>query len=719
MIQILQNLSTGETALVDVPAPSVGPNDVLISAVCSLISPGTERMLMEFGKSNLINKARQQPEKVKEVLVKARTDGVLATYDAVKSKLNQPIPLGYCHVGIVIDKGENVSNIEVGDRVASNGSHSSVVSVPKNLVAKIPLEVSDEEAAFTVLGAIALQGVRLVEPTLGETVAVIGLGVIGLVTVQLLKANGCRVIGFDFDEDKVNLAKAYGAECHTLGHGADPVALGNSFSRGRGVDAVILSASTKSNDPISQAAQMCRKRGRVVLVGVVGLDINRADFFEKEISFQVSCSYGPGRYDPVYEERGQDYPIGFVRWTENRNLEAILDLLAEGKLEVSSLVTDRFDFSQAGSAYKLLSDGAGNKAIGILLEYEHEKTQETKSTVSRTVHLKAFNASASPQVPVCAFIGAGNYASRVLIPAFKESGAQLHTLVSKGGVSAAHHGGKNGFAYASTDVNEVISSREINTVVIATRHNTHAELVIDALASNKNVFVEKPLAITNAELSSIETTYKKMLAEDKTPRLMVGFNRRFAPHSVKLKSLLNRVSEPKVFIITVNAGSIPPDSWVQDVTIGGGRIIGECCHFVDLMRFLAGSPIVSVQARCVGKDSGVAVSADKSTIVLEFEDGSHGTIHYLANGGKVFPKERVEVFAANGVLQLDNFKRLKAYGWEGFSKLRSFRQNKGQSKCAQAFTESIVLGGDSPIPFDQLMEVSRVCIEIDDLLLAQ
>jgi predicted dehydrogenase/threonine dehydrogenase-like Zn-dependent dehydrogenase len=707
MKQILQNLKTGETELAEVPCPQIKTGHLLIRTHTSLISAGTERMLMDFGKANLIDKARQQPDKVLQVLDKVKTDGLLPTIDAVRSKLDQPIPLGYCNVGTVLDVG--VDGFEIGDRVVSNGSHAEMVRVPKNLCVKIPDDVSHEMAAFTVVGAIALQGIRLLAPTLGETIVVTGLGLIGQMAIQLLRAQGCRVLGIDFDSSKCELARTFGAQTVDLSKGEEPIAAAMAFSRGRGVDAVLVAAATKSDEPIHQAALMCRKRGRIVLVGVTGLQLSRDDFYKKELSFQVSSSYGPGRYDPSYEEGGQDYPIGFVRWTEQRNFEAVLDMMAEGRLNVKPLISHRFNFDDAVQAYKTLSDD--KQALGILLQYP-DVPQE--SLIVKQVTLKK-DVSFKADQPVCGFIGAGNYASRILIPAYAKAGAQLHTIVSSGGVSARHHGEKNGFHKAATDVAQVLENDEINTVVVVTQHNSHARYVINALTRGKNVFVEKPLALDDEELDAIEQAYQ----ESGGTRLMVGFNRRFAPQIVKMKTLLQSVNQPKSFIMTMNAGAIPKDTWIQDIKVGGGRIIGEACHYIDLMRYLSGAKIVSVQARRMGTHPGVEVTEDKAAILLGFADGSFGTIHYLANGGKAFPKERIEVFAGDAVLQLDNFRKLRGFGWKNFKKMNIMRQDKGQEACAAAFLESIRAGKSSPISFDELMEVSRFTIEAARQLRAQ
>lgn len=704
MKQILQNISNGETLLVDVPCPQPKVGSLLIATSKTLVSAGTERMLIDFGKANFIDKARQQPDKVKMVLGKIKTDGLMPTVDAVRSKLDQPLPLGYCNVGTVLDNGG--TNFDIGTRVVSNGNHAEVVRVPRNLCAKVPDNVDDESAAFTVLGAIGLQGVRLINPTLGECVVVTGLGLIGLITVQLLRANGCRVLGIDFDSSKCELARQLGAETVDLSKGEDPIKASEVFSRGRGVDGVIITASTKSSEPLSQAATMCRQRGRVVLVGVIGQEISRADFFAKELTFQVSCSYGPGRYDTEYEDKGNDYPIGFVRWTEQRNFEAVLDMMASGALDVKPLITHRFSIDDALEAYKCLDDRA---SLGIVLDYPND---DVTTLTSRSVELSA-NTSMSPSSATCAFIGAGNYASRVLMPAFKGAGACLTTVVTSAGMSAVHHGKKQGFVKASTDYKDVLDDDSIDTVVIATQHNLHAQQTIDAIRAEKHVFVEKPLALVESEVDLIEQVYN----ESKTkPKVMVGYNRRFAPHVLKMKELMGTVKGPKTFIMTMNAGDIPADHWTQDASIGGGRIIGEACHYIDLMRHLAGSKITGFNAMCMGDAPGVAIREDKASITLSFEDGSIGTIHYFANGGKDFPKERIEVFANDAVLQLDNFRKLTGFGWKGFSKMKLSSQDKGQNNCSKSFVDSIKQGTISPISFDEILEVARVSCQVAEQL---
>lgn len=703
MKQILQSLKTGATEIADVPCPAAGRGQVLIRTSRSLVSAGTERMLVDFGKAGLIGKARQQPDKVRQVIAKIRTDGLAPTLEAVLNKLDQPLPLGYCNVGRVLETGAGVTGFAVGDLVASNGKHAEAVSVPINLCAKVPDGVSADEAAFTVLGAIALQGIRLVKPTLGETVVVTGLGLIGLVTVQLLRAHGCRVIGLDFDPAKLRLAESFGADTVDLAAGADPVAAALNFSRGRGVDAVIVTASTKSSEPMHQAAQMCRKRGRIVLVGVTGLELSRADFFEKELTFQVSCSYGPGRYDPNYEEKGQDYPVGFVRWTEQRNFEAVLDMMADGRIDVKPLISHRFALEDAEGAYALITGGGGG--LGILIDYPDEAVRPAEQVARRTVAL-AEPRSAAGQAAV-GVIGSGSYATGVLIPAFRAAGARLVNVASNAGVSGLHAGRKFGFEATTTDADAVLQDPQINAVVVATRHDSHGAYVCRALRAGKHVFVEKPLALTSQELTAIAQARDEAIQAGDAPIVMVGFNRRFAPQVLKMRQLLAGVTGPKAFVMTVNAGSIPPDHWTHDPQAGGGRVVGEACHFIDLLRGLAGAPIVSHQLHRME-----ALTHDTATITLTFGDGSIGTVHYFANGDKSFPKERLEVFCAGRILQLDNFRKLKAFGWPGFRGMNLSRQDKGQKACAQAFVNAVARGEQAPIGFEELVETSAVAVAL-------
>jgi len=729
MKQILQNLKNGKIELVELPSPRANEGHVLIQTKTSLISAGTERMLLEFARANLLEKVRQQPDKVRQVLDKVRTDGLLPTINAVRTKLDQPMVLGYSNVGLVTEsfKGEDLG-FKVGDRVVSNGPHTEMVCVLRNLCAKIPDEVSDEEAVFTVVGAIGLQGIRLAQPMLGEAFVVTGLGLIGQLAVQLLIAHGCRVLGIDLETAKCDLAGQFGAETVDLSKGEDPVDMAMALSQGRGVDGVLITAATKSSEPVHQAAQMCRKRGRIVLVGVTGLELRRSDFYEKELSFQVSCSYGPGRYDPEYEEKGHDYPIGYVRWTEQRNFEAVLDMLASGRLDVKSLITHRFQFEEAEKAYELIG-GNEEAYVGIILDYNPQITQITQKDEGiedrgqrsevrsqRTVRLKE---SKEPRavcqgLPVIGLIGAGNFTGQVLLPALKKTGVRFKTIASSGGVSGTHLGKKFGFEESTTDTERIFSDSEINTIFITTRHDTHARFVIDALKARKHVLVEKPLCLNIEELSQIKDTYHSLITNndsqitsDGLPLLMVGFNRRFSRHVAKMKELLDTIKDPKSLVMTVNAGMIPADHWTQDPEVGGGRIIGEVCHFIDLLRFLAGCKIA--QSEISRLNSGVG---DTVSIQLSFGDGSIGTIHYFANGSRRFPKERLEVFAGQKILQLDNFKVLRGYGWKGFKKMKLWRQDKGHGEEMRAFVEAVKKGSPSPIPFDEIVEVTRVAVDL-------
>jgi predicted dehydrogenase/threonine dehydrogenase-like Zn-dependent dehydrogenase len=689
--QLLQSLATGVSDLSELPSPAVPHGQLLIRTTCSLVSAGTERMLVNFGKASWIEKARQQPDKVQQVLEKARTDGLFTTLDAVRSKLDQPLTLGYCNVGTVVAVGSGVSGFQLGDRVASNGPHAELVAVSQYLCAPIPAAVSDEAAAFTVLASIALQGIRLANPTLGETFVVSGLGLIGLLTGQLLFAQGCRVLGLDPDLSKCALAETLGITALHLASGVDPVVWCLEHTAGIGVDGVLITAATSSSEPVLVAAQACRQRGRIVLVGVTGLELRRELFYKKELSFQVSCSYGPGRYDPAYEQQGHDYPIGFVRWTEQRNFQAVLHALATGALRTEQLISHRFPIEQAAEAYELLS--SFEPSLGILLRYS-----ETADPEQRVIQLPASADSVAPSQPLLSVIGAGNYASRTLIPAFAKAGARFHTLAASSGIGPVHVGRKFGFRQASTDSEALLADPTANSVVIATRHDSHAALVQQALAAGKHVFVEKPLSLTAAELEAIEASYTGQSL------LMVGFNRRFAPLLVDLQQQLSRLQGPKAFVYTCNAGAVPADHWTQDPAAGGGRLLGEACHFVDLLHHLAASPIEDLQLLSAADRKPCP---DTFSMQLRFADGSIGTVHYFANGSKAFPKERLEVFAAGKVLRLDNYRKLQAWGLPGFRTRRRLSQDKGQVACCKAFLAAIEAGGPAPIPAAELFEVQR------------
>ncbi|HTQ60914.1 MAG TPA: bi-domain-containing oxidoreductase [Candidatus Solibacter sp.] len=708
MQQVLLNMGTGGTSLIDAPVPLLQQGHVLIRTQRTLISAGTERMLIDFGRASMFERARQQPEKIKMLFDKVRTDGLMAAIEAVRSKLDQPLALGYSNVGTVIKEGEGVTQFRVGDRVVSNGSHAEIVSVPKNLCARIPDMVEDETAVFTVLGAIGLQGLRLAQPTLGETVVVTGLGLIGLMTVQLLRAQGCRVMGIDYDQQRLEMARQFGAYAVDSSVSDDLVMRAMDYSRGRGVDAVMMTASTESSEPVSQAAKMCRRRGRIVLVGVTGLKLSRQDFYEKEITFQVSCSYGPGRYDKSYEQKGQDYPVGFVRWTEQRNFEAVLDLMSSNALNVAPLITHRFPIERAEEAYSVLS--SREPSLGIVLQYP--EAASNKETKSRTIVLGGTRSPGVASKPLVGCVGAGNYGGRVLIPALVKSGARLHTIVTTNGLNAAHQGRKFGFAKASTSVDELLAQKEVNTLVIATRHDSHARLASQALRSGRHVYVEKPLALNREQLAEVERAYAESATQGASPILLVGFNRRFSPHMQRMRQVLRGSPGPKSLSFLVNAGAMSVDHWTQDPNVGGGRIVGEACHFIDLARFLVGARITKASASAMRSSNGASPSLDTAQISLEFDDGSIASIQYYANGHRSFPKERVEVFASGRILQLENFRMLRGFGCSGFRGFRTWRQDKGHAACMQEFLRAVETGAPSPIPAEEIFEVSRVAIDV-------
>lgn len=706
MRQILQDLSTGQIQVAEVPRPGIQQGQLLVETSKSLISAGTERMLLEFGRSGLIGKAKQQPDKVRQVLQKIQTDGLMTTMEAVRAKLDQPIPLGYSNAGTVVEAAPGTP-FSMGERVVSNGFHADYVCVPTNLCARIPETVSDDAAAFTVLGAIGLQGVRLAAPSIGENFCVIGLGLIGLLTVQILRAGGCHVLGVDLDPEKCRMAAEFGAEPVDISRGQDPVEAAAAMSGGRGMDGVLITAATRSSEPVHQAAQMCRKRGRVILVGVSGLELKRDDFYEKELSFQVSCSYGPGRYDPGFEEKGHDYPFGYVRWTETRNFEAVLALMADKKLLTEPLVSHRFDIENAPSAYDVIA-GSGEPHLGILLDYSsRKKIASTSLPEERTITLIPQTAASkrTSGIPVIGMIGAGSFAGQVLLPAIAAGKARLKTIVSRGGTNSAVMGKKFGFETASSDPEHVFSDSEIDAVIIATRHDTHAELALSALRAGKHVFVEKPLCLNPSELEQIGSLYE---TSDPRPVLTVGFNRRFSPLVEKITELIATTKAPVSIVMTINAGIIPGAHWIHDPGIGGGRIVGEVCHFIDLLRFLAASRISD--SRLVPMAS---LHRDTLTATLAFANGSIGTVHYFSNGSKRFPKERIEVFCDGRILVLDNFRMLKGYGWSGFSKMKLARQDKGHRRELEAFLNAVRHGDNPPIPFDELVEVMETVFRLN------
>jgi predicted dehydrogenase/threonine dehydrogenase-like Zn-dependent dehydrogenase len=696
MKQLIQNLKTGETVLEEVPAPQVRRGHVLIRTRMSLVSLGTERMLVEFGRASLISKARQQPDKVKQVLEKIRTDGLMPTLEAVFNKLDQPLPMGYCNVGEVMAVGEGITDLAVGDRVASNGHHAEVVCIPRNLVVRIPDSVSDEQAVFTVIGSIGLQGIRLLNPTLGETVVVIGLGLIGLLTAELLKLNGCRVIGLDVDERKLEIARQKGITALNPAGGSDPVKAVTTLTAGIGADGIIITASTNNDVLISQAARMCRKRGRIVLVGVIGLNLSRAEFYEKELSFQVSCSYGPGRYDEAYEQQGHDYPLPFVRWTENRNFNTILQVLATKQLDVQPLITEIVPFEAYNCVYGNISN---SNAIASLLRYPDQIATES------VVNLRAGRYEGAKTGAVVGLIGAGNFTSAMILPSLKASGARLKTIASANGLNGMLLAKKYRMAISTTDYQEILKDPEIDLVVITTRHHQHARMTIEALRAGKHVFVEKPLAIFEEELEQVVETYQQT---NKT--VVVGFNRRFSPHAQKMKALLGGSGSAEVpmnIVATMNAGFIPANSWVHDRAVGGGRMLGEACHYVDLISWLTGSRVVAVCMNSMGRHP--TEMSDSASLLLRYENGSTGVINYFANGSKSYAKERIEVFSQERTLVLDNFRELKGYGFKGFSSLKT-RQDKGHRAQFKALIDQLNAGGEPLIPFDEVVNTSRATL---------
>ena len=687
MKQILQSFKTGITELAELPSPTVKKGQVLIQTTRSLVSLGTERMLVEFGKASLIQKARQQPDKVKMVLDKIKAEGLMPTLETVFNKLEQPLPLGYCNVGKVIEVGEGVKDFKIGDRVASNGQHAEFVAIPQNLVAHIPDNVTDEEASFTVIGAIGLQGIRLLNPTFGETVVVIGLGLIGLLTAEMLLANGCTVIGYDLDDAKVAIAKEKGIIAFNPAKGDNPVKFVQNRTNSIGADAVIITASAKSNDIVSDAANMSRKRGRIILVGVIGLNLSRAEFYEKELSFQVSCSYGPGRYDDNYEQKGIDYPLAFVRWTEKRNFETVLNAIATGRLKVKNLITETIEIEN----YLEIYGNIGNsKSIASILKY----SEDNKPEHSIVVATKEISQSKGK----IAIIGAGNFSKMTMLPALKNTNADIQHIVSAGGVNGTALAQKHNIAKSSTDYDEVLEDKNVDIVMITTRHNLHASMVVKALEKDKHVFVEKPLALNLEELSLIEEAYKKSKGS-----LMIGFNRRFSPHIDKMKSLLG--SSQMNIIATMNAGEIPANVWVHDMLVGGGRIIGEACHYMDLIVFLSGSKIKAVCMNAMGENP--QENTDSASILLKLENGSTGVINYYSNGSKAYSKERLEVYSQERTLVMDNFMKTSGYGFKGFNKLKT-KLDKGHRNQFKKIVDQANTGnGVALIPYEELINVTR------------
>ena len=698
MKQIIQSLRNGKTTIEEIPAPKVSQGNVLIQSTHSLVSLGTEKMLVEFGRATLISKARQQPEKVKLVLDKIISEGLLPTLETVFNKLEQPLPLGYCNVGNVIEVGKGVTEFSVGDRVASNGHHAEIISVPQNLVVKIPDEVKSKDATFTVIGSIGLQAVRLTKPQMGESIAVIGLGLIGLITCQILKAHGCKVIGIDLDQKKCLLAKKFGIDIiHSEIN--DPVKIVIDKTNGLGADGVIICASSSSNNIISQSAQMSRKLGRIVLVGVVGLNINRSDFYEKELTFQVSCSYGPGRYDDKYEQKGLDYPISYVRWTEKRNFEMILHLIKNMSINVSELITQEVKLEEFRKIYDNIDSG---KNIASIIKYDKEdfKKLKRKNTVYSSI-------SFANKKGVLGIIGAGNFTSLMILPVLKKFKAKLKMIASSRGLSSTTLAKKYNIKYSTTDYRKILNDKEIDSVIIATRHDSHSKLVNEFLGKGKNVFVEKPLVIDQNELNSTIKVYNEALKTNIKSTLTVGFNRRFSPHIKRLKRSLGQEPMPINIIVNMNAGSVPIDHWVNDLEVGGGRIIGEACHMIDLCAYITNSKIISVCASSKGLETNLA-SGDVSTI-LKFDNGSNAVINYFSNGSKKYSKERLEVYAHEQTWIIDNYKKTTFYSQSG-TKTFSTNLDKGHANQFSKFIKLIEKGGKPLIYFDELVNVTQASL---------
>jgi len=707
---VSQSLQSGDIAILESPEPQAEAHGVVIRTVRSLISAGTERMLLDFGRAGWIGKAKSQPDKVRQVITKARTDGIAATVGAVRAKLSAPISPGYCNVGRVEATGRSVLGFAPGDRVVSNGPHAEIVSVPETLVARVPDGVSDDAAAFTPLASIALNGIRLAAPSLGETVVVYGLGLIGQLAVQLLRASGCRVIGIDRDPSRLALASQYGAETIT-GEDAEMVARQVLARTGDlGADAVLLTLASDSDEPVHAAAQMSRQRGRLVLVGVTGLALQRDDFYKKELTFQVAASYGPGRYDSDYQA-GRDYPAGLVRWTAQRNFDAVLWQMHRGALDVSRLISHRFALERAADAYAVVA--GSEPSLGILLEYRAEGPKGQRAEESAMTAVPSVHSSPSalrPSGPLAlSVIGAGEFGVRTILPAFKAAGATFRVIASRGGVTAARALERFGFAKATAEHEAVLTDSESSAVAVLTRHDSHARLAAQALAAGKHVFVEKPLALTHAELAQVADA-----ARTSGCMVAVGFNRRWAPLATAVAAGMRGRSAPASVVITVNAGALPADHWTRDPVVGGGRIIGEASHFIDLARFLAGAPIRAVNVTAARTAAG-GPAEDIATIGIEFADGSTAHVHYFSNGSKRYPKERVECFWDGHVAVIDNWQSAHGFGWRAPRSGPFASQDKGHRAEVEAFAAAVRAGGPPPVPHDEVFEVSHWAIVAGEL----
>jgi predicted dehydrogenase/threonine dehydrogenase-like Zn-dependent dehydrogenase len=695
---LAQSLRSGAIEFVEAPIPAPEPASLVVASRASLVSIGTERMLLEFGRASWVGKALSQPERMQRVLEKVATDGLGAALESVRSRLDQPLTPGYCNAGVVLEVGRDVRDFVPGDRVVTNGPHGEVVRVPHTLAARVPDPVSFEAAAFAPVAAIGLQGLRLAQPTLGETMVVYGLGLIGLLTVQLARAHGCRVLGLDPDPARLALAEKLGAE--PVAVGGDVVAQVLSRTDGVGADAVLLTLAATSDEPVHLAATMSRKRGRLILTGVTGLDLRREDFYRKELSLQVSCSYGPGRYDPEFEDRGRDYPLAFVRWTARRNFEAVLALMAEGRLETEPLVTHRFPFTEAPKAYDLI--GADTPSLGVVLSYPEASSSRLET--GRLLEIQRASATPAGRFSV-GCIGAGKFASRTLLPALVAAGARLRIIGAGGGAAAAQAGTKFGFERVTSDVDAVLDDPEVDTVLVLTRHDSHAALALRALQAGKHVFVEKPLALQEEDLRQLEAA-----ATRSGQVLAVGFNRRFSPLTARLRDRLAVRGGPLALVMTVNAGAVPADHWTRDPLRGGGRVVGEACHFIDLARYLVGHRITRLEVVAAHDRDGRWLE-DIAHLTIAFADGSTAAIHYLANGSARFPKERIEAFWDGRVAALDNWRRLRTWGsgWP-IARFLPGRQDKGHAAEMATLARAVREGGPPPIPYEELFEVSRWAI---------
>ena len=705
MKQVVQNFNTGKLSVEDVPVPSLSKGMVLIENKFSLISSGTERNTVKVAKASLLGKARQRPDLVAQVMQNIKKEGLKATLEKVRTKLDSLKALGYSTAGEVVASMDTNSNFKPGDRVACAGqdyaSHAEVISVPQNLVAKIPDNVSYEEASFTTLGAIAMQGVRQADPKLGEMTAVIGLGLLGQLTCQLLKANGCKVMGIDISDNLVKLTKELGVDEAMNRHHPDLINVVNNFTNGNGFDSVIITAAAVSNDPIELSAEISRRKGIVVAVGAVKLDVPRdPHFYRKELDLRLSCSYGPGRYDVNYEENGQDYPYAYVRWTEQRNMEAFLQLLSQQKLNIKPLISHTFDIIDAEKAYSIVMGENNQPYIAILLRYPVRENKFDSKISFRSNPVKLINTG---------FIGAGSFAQNYLIPNVKNYGASLQTVVTSKGITSKNVAEKFGFSKASSASEDVFHDETINTVFIATPHNSHAEFVIAALKSGKNVFVEKPLAMKEEELEEIRQVY-----ESNPGNLMTGFNRRFSPMAVELKKYFSEIREPLVMNYRINAGFIPKEHWTQNENIGGGRIVGEVCHFIDLMQYFTGSLPETVYAECINTSNGKMKNDDNISVVIKFSDGSVGNINYLANGDKALAKERMEIFGGGKTGIINDFKGGELYNQNKLKELKM--EGKGHKQEVETFLSSVSKGHAMPISFESLYYTTKTTFKILDSL---